>query len=138
MGDPDPEPHKVKISEANMESGDQEPDNPKPLKGILKTNHKSINPGDTFDEDDEVVGTRLGLVRIMMKTDMIFNFFYIQSSRSSRNTRSIYSIDKSENGAVKGRLPFHNKSNTQNTQNTKCKCIFLCEKFIKNEKKIGI
>ena len=65
MGDPDPEPHKVKISEANMESGDQEPDNPKPLKGILKTNHKSINPGDTFDEDDEVVGTRLGLVRII-------------------------------------------------------------------------
>ena len=65
MGDPDPEPHKVKISEANMESVDQEPDNPKPLKGILKTNHKSINPGDTFDEDDEVVGTRLGLVRII-------------------------------------------------------------------------
>ena len=122
MGDPDPEPHKFKISEANMESGEQEPD----------------NPGDTFDEDDEVVGTRLGLVRIMMKADMIFNFFYIQSSRSSRNTRSIYSIDKSENGAVKGRVPFHNKSNTQNTQNTKCKCIFLCEKFIKNEKKIGI
>ena len=76
MGDPDPEPHKVKISEPNMESGDQEPDNPKPLKGILKTS-RSINPGDTFDEDDEVVGTRLGLVRIikcihLMKTDMTF------------------------------------------------------------------
>ena len=64
MGDPDPEPHKVKISEPNMESGDQEPDNPKPLKGILKTS-RSINPGDTFDEDDEVVGTRLGLVRMI-------------------------------------------------------------------------
>ena len=50
MGDPDPEPHKVKISEGNMESGDQEPD----------------NPGDTFDEDDEVVGTRLGLVRMII------------------------------------------------------------------------
>ena len=50
IGDPDPEPHKVKISEGNMESGDQEPD----------------NPGDTFDEDDEVVGTRLGLVRIII------------------------------------------------------------------------
>ena len=50
IGDPDPEPHKVKISEGNMESGDQEPD----------------NPGDTFDEDDEVVGTRLGLVRMII------------------------------------------------------------------------
>ena len=50
MGDPDPEPHKVKISEAKMESGDQEPN----------------NPGDTFDEDGEVVGTRLRLVRIMI------------------------------------------------------------------------
>ena len=60
MGDPDPEPHKVKISEPNMESGDQEPD----------------NPGDTFDEDDEVVETRQGLVRIMilylMKINMKF------------------------------------------------------------------
>ena len=50
MGDPDPKPHKVNISEPNMESGDQEPD----------------NPGDTFDEDDEVVGTRLGLVRMII------------------------------------------------------------------------
>ena len=79
MGDPDPEPHKFKISEANMESGDQEPD----------------NPGDTFDEDDEVVGTRLGLVRIMIECLMkIYMKFYMKSSRSTRNTRSIYSIDK--------------------------------------------
>ena len=91
MGDPDPEPHKVKISEANMESGDQEPDNSKPLKGILKTNHKSINPGDTFDEDDEVVGTRLGLVRIMMKTDMIFNFF-IFSPREAQGTQGASTV----------------------------------------------
>ena len=79
MGDPDPKPHKVNISEPNMESGDQEPD----------------HPGDTFDEDDEVVGTGLGLVRIMIEYFMkVYMKFYMKSSRSTKNTRSIYSIDK--------------------------------------------
>ena len=33
---------------------------------LLLVDYEQINPGDTFDEDDEVVGTRLGLVRMII------------------------------------------------------------------------